>query len=312
MKAAICYEFGRPLVVEEVDIDAPRKGEVIIRTVAVGICHSDVHQIRGDWGGKAPLISGHEAAGIVDRVGEGVTSVRPGDPVVVSAIRSCGKCFNCIHGAAALCEGEFPLLDIETRVWSLGGTPLGRGHRVAAFAESILVDQSQVVPVPSDMPLDRAALLSCAVITGAGAVVNTAKVPIGSSVVVIGTGGVGLNAVQGAVLVAAYPIIAVDVLDNKLMAARAFGATHTVNGERDDPIKKVKELTFGRGADYVFVTVGSTTAMTQAFEMLPRSGHPGSRRGTQSRRDRSSPGHVGRGLGAEGHWKRHGKPSTER
>ena len=272
MKAAVCYEFGKPLIVEEVDIDSPQKGEVKVRTAAVAICHSDVHQIRGEWGGNPPIVSGHEASGIVDEVGEGVTLVEPGDAVVVSSVRSCGRCFYCTIGSPYKCGAEFPLLDKKVRLRNRRGIPLQHGNRVAGFAEYILVDQSQVVLVPADMPLDRACLLACAVITGVGAVVNTAKVELGSSVVVIGTGGVGLNAVQGAALVSAYPIIAVDILDSKLTAARAFGATHTINGKREDAIEVVRELTSGRGADYVFVTVGSTTAVAQGFEMTRMQG----------------------------------------
>ena len=272
MKAAVCYEFGKPLVVEEVDIDSPQEGEVIVRTAAVAICHSDIHEVRGEWGGNPPIVSGHEASGVVEEVGESVTLVKTGDAVVVSALRSCGRCFCCTTGSPGRCDGEFPLLDKQVRLRNKRGVPLQRGQRVAGFAECVLVDQSQAVPVPADMPLDRAALLACAVITGVGTVVNTARVEFGSSVVVIGTGGIGLNAIQGAALVAAYPIIAVDILDNKLTAARTFGATHTINGKREDPIKVVQELTSGRGVDYVFVAVGSTTAIAQGFDMLCTQG----------------------------------------
>src|SRR5207248_5124899 len=259
MKAAICYEFGQPLCVEDVEIDAPRKGEVKVRLAATGICHSDVHLIRGEWGGDLPVVAGHEAAGVVEEVGDDVMLTQPGDRVVVSLIRSCGRCFYCATGSPQQCEGTFAL-QTESRLHTRRGEPLRQGLLTAAFAEYTIVDQSQVVPVPDDMPLDRAALLACGVITGVGAVTNIAGVTPGSSVVVIGLGGVGLNAVQGAVLAGAYPIIALDVLDTKLTAARTFGATHTANAGRVDALSVVKDLTGGRRADYVFVAVGSPAA----------------------------------------------------
>ena len=170
-----------------------------------------------------------------------------------------------------MCEGAFALED-ESRLRNKRGEPIHQGINVAGFAEYAVVDQSQVVPVSIDTPLDRAALLACGVITGLGAVVNTAHVPPGSSVSVIGTGGVGLNALQGAVLAGAHPIIAVDILETKLAAARSFGALHTVNAAQADPVAAVKELTSGRGADYVFVTVGSQPAVEQGLNMIRRGG----------------------------------------
>src|SRR5262245_60861658 len=228
MKAAVCYAFGKPLVVEEVEIAAPQSGEVKVRLAATAICHSDVHLIRGEWGGDLPVVAGHESAGVVEEVGENVTLVRPGDAVVVSLLRACGRCFYCTTGLPHMCGARFAL-ERESRLRNQRGEALHQGIRTAGFAEYAVVDQSQVVKVPSDMPLDRAALLACGVITGLGAVVNTARVGPGESVVVIGTGGVGLNAIQGAVLAGAHPIVAVDRLDVKLAAAREFGATHTIN-----------------------------------------------------------------------------------
>jgi NDMA-dependent alcohol dehydrogenase len=271
MKAAVCYEFGKPLVVEEVAIDPPQAGEVKVRMAAAAICHSDVHLIRGEWGGELPIVAGHEASGIIDAIGPGVTHVTPGDHVVVSLLRQCGKCFHCTTGTPNICSGAFPL-DKESRLHNQKGDPLHHGIRTAAFAEYAIVDQTQVVKVPDELPLDSLALLACGVITGLGAVVNTAKVETGSSVVVIGTGGVGLNAIQGAVLRGAYPIIAVDLLDNKLAAARQFGATHTINASHQEPVEAVRELTNGRGADYAFVTVGSVSAGNQAFRMTRPGG----------------------------------------
>jgi len=268
IQAAVCYEFGRPLVVDEILLDPPQQGEVKVRIAATAICHSDVHLIRGEWGGRPPVVAGHESAGIVEEVGRNVTLTRPGDRVVVSLLRSCGRCFYCTTGAPHQCEGRFAL-DRETRLHTRRGQPIGQGNRTGSFAEYVVVDQSQVVAVPDEMPLDRAALLACGVITGFGAVVNTARVRPSSSVVVIGVGGVGLNSVQGAALSGAQPIIAVDLLDNKLAAAMAFGATHTLNAMHQHDLEyAVRELTSGRGADYCFVTVGSVEAVAQGFRLI--------------------------------------------
>jgi Zn-dependent alcohol dehydrogenase len=271
MKAAVCYEFGRPLVVKEVELDPPQTGEVKVKIAACAICHSDIHWIRGEWGGETPLVAGHEAAGIVTEVGSGVLDVQPGDQVVVSNLRSCGRCASCHLGRPYDCEADFAL-DHESRLRDSNGKALVQGLRTAAFAEYIVVDQSQVVQVPEDLPMDRACLLSCGVIAGLGAVVNTAQVALGSSVVVLGTGGVGLNSVQGAVLSGAAKIIAVDLLDHKLEAARHFGATHTVNAGHLDAVAAVQALTDGRGADYAFTTVGNSMAISQASRMIRKGG----------------------------------------
>lgn len=270
MKAAVCYEYGKPLVVEEVNIDPPKKGEVKVKLAAVAICHSDIHQVKESFSGNpkppAPFVSGHECAGYVEEVGEGVESVKPGDPAIVSHMSFCGKCYYCRTGRPHLCNYEFPLFK-ECRLSTKNGQRMMPVIGNGGFAEKVVVHESQVVKIPKDMPMDRAALLSCGVITGFGAVVNRAKVEPGASVVVIGTGGVGLNAIQGARFVGASPIIAVDVVDSKLEAAKFFGATHTINSKNEDPVKAVKQLTEGRGADYIFVAVGSNAAIVQAFWM---------------------------------------------
>ncbi len=248
---------------------------------AAAICHSDVHLIRGDWRQDFPVlgdeqtvgvVAGHEASGIVEEVGPGVTIVKPGDHVVVTLMRSCGRCFFCASGETHLCEGDYALTH-ETRMRTKDGKPLFQGLKTSAFAEQTVVDQSQLVPIPKEIPLESAALLACGVITGLGAVVNTAKVPPNSSVVVIGCGGVGLNSIQGAKLSGANPIIAVDLLENKLEAARQFGATHTINASAtSNPAAAVRELTKGRGADYAFVTVGVAEPVTDAIKMVRRGG----------------------------------------
>ncbi|MFC1991366.1 Zn-dependent alcohol dehydrogenase [Chloroflexota bacterium] len=266
MKAAVCYEFGKPLVVEEIDIDPPQRGEVKVRIGATAVCHSDIHAIKGELGGRVPMVPGHESAGYVEEVGETVTSVQPGDAVVVSLLASCRRCVYCVTGRPHLCEAKWPL-STESRLHNKQGQELGAMVMVAGFAEYVIVDESQTVKVPDEVPIDRAALLACGVITGFGAVVNRAKVEPLSSVVVVGIGGVGLNAVQGAAFSGGYPVIAVDISDYKLEAARTFGATHTVKASDENAVKNVQKLTEGRGADYVFVTVGSADAVQQGFSM---------------------------------------------
>jgi len=271
MQAAVCYEFGKPLIVEDIVIDPPQAGEVKVKLAATAICHSDVHLIRGEWGGEVPVIAGHESAGIVEAVGEGVTNVQPGDHVVVSLLRSCGRCFYCTTGAPYNCHGTFAL-DTQSRLRNAKGEKIHHGIRTASFAEYTIVEQTQCVKIPADIPLDCAALLACGVITGLGAVTNTAKIAPRSSVAVIGVGGVGLNSIQGAALSGARLIIAVDLLDNKLTAARTFGATHTVNASQENAVTAVQTLSGGDGIDYAFVTVGNAAAVSQAFDMIRAGG----------------------------------------
>jgi Zn-dependent alcohol dehydrogenase len=271
MKAAVCYEFGEPLVVDEIEIDPPHIGEVKVRIAASAISHSDIHLLRGELGGSTPVVAGHQAAGVVAEIGPGVTNVCPGDRVLVSLLRSCGRCFFCSIGRFYDCEGQFPL-DHESRLRTRDGVSVRQGIHTAAFAEYTVVDQSQVVRISENLPFDRACLLACGVITGVGAVVNTAQVKTGSSVVVMGTGGIGLNCVQGAVLSGAARIIAVDLLDNKLKAARRFGATHTINAKQHDAVTAVLALTEGRGCDYAFVAAGNSGAIVQASRMIRKGG----------------------------------------
>jgi NDMA-dependent alcohol dehydrogenase len=266
LKAAVCYEVGKPLVVEDVKLDPPKQGEVKVKLAATAICHSDIHFFKGELPGKLPFVGGHESAGYVEEVGKGVTTVKPGDPVVLSLLVSCGKCKYCITGRSHMCNAVWPL-DTETRMHNMKGQDLVMLLKTASFAEYTVVDQSQLVKIPADMPMDRASLLACGVITGFGAVVNRAHVEVMSSCVIIGIGGVGLNAVQGAAISGAYPVIAVDISDKKLKAAKTFGATHTVNSSKEDAVKEIMKLTGGAGADYVFITVGSTAAIAQGFAM---------------------------------------------
>lgn len=271
MKAAVCYEMGKPLIIEDVSVDAPGPGEVKVRMAATAICHSDIHGLKGELGPRVPVIGGHESAGYVDAVGAGVTGVKPGDTVVVSLIASCGHCRYCLQGQPHLCI-ERSTLGNMSKFHNKKGESIFQMFKVGSLAEYTVVEQSQVVKIPGDIPLDRAALLGCAVITGFGSVVWRAQVKALSSVVVIGTGGVGLNAIQAAAFSGAYPVIAVDILDSKLKAAKEFGATHLVNASQGDTIEAVKKITSGFGADYVFVTVGGASSVKQGYQMTGKRG----------------------------------------
>jgi Zn-dependent alcohol dehydrogenase len=271
VKAAVCQEYGQPLVIEDLELDGPGPDEVRVKLAACAICHSDIHYIEGAWGGTVPVLCGHEASGTVEETGAGVGSVGAGDHVVVTLIRSCGQCFYCVQGDPTQCETQFAL-DRASPLRRAGGEPVRQGLRTGAFAEYVVVHESQVVAIPKSVPFEAAAILACGVITGLGAVVNTAKVPAGASVAVIGTGGVGLNSVQGAQLCGANPIIALDTVASKLETAKAFGATHGIDAASDHAAEAVRELTDGRGVDYVFMTVGSTTAVEQGLGLLRPSG----------------------------------------
>jgi S-(hydroxymethyl)glutathione dehydrogenase/alcohol dehydrogenase len=275
MKAAVCYELGKPLVVEDVDIDSPGKGQIKIRNVASAICHSDVHMFKGEspGGDMLPLVGGHESAGIIEEVGEGVTSLKPGDHVVVSFMAySCGKCKSCLIGRPHMCTQKPPFAKKAGGLRTKKGQNIAQGVGLNGFSEYTLADEGMTVKIPEDMPLDRASLLTCGVATGFGAVVNRAEVKPFSSVAVIGVGGVGINSIQGALFSGAYPIIAVDTLDSKLKLACEFGASHGVNARTEDPVGGVKNLTDSEGVDYVFVTVGNVNAMQQGYSMLAQRG----------------------------------------
>lgn len=272
MKAAVCREFGAKLTIEDVDLAPPGPGEVRVKLAACAICHSDITFADGGWGGTLPAVYGHEAAGTVTEIGAGVNHLLPGDHAVVTLIRSCGACPACSAGRQVLCDTTFPL-DERTPLTVRGtGEKLVHGLRTAAFAEEVVVHGSQAVAIPADVPLDAAALLACGVLTGAGAVLNTAGVRAGESVVVIGTGGVGLNAVQGAVLAGASPVIALDLSPSKREAALSFGATHAFDPRDPKLADDIRAANGGRLSDYVFVTVGAKAAFDQAGGLLGRGG----------------------------------------
>jgi S-(hydroxymethyl)glutathione dehydrogenase / alcohol dehydrogenase len=277
VKAAILYEVKQPLQVEDVDLDNPHRGEVLVRIEAAGVCHSDYHFMNGDLPIGLPCVLGHEGAGVVEQVGEGVTTVAPGDHVVLLFRPNCGHCEFCSQGRPALCwmagklRNTGRLLDGTSRL-SRGGQELKHFLGVSCFAERTVVPEQGVVPIPKDIPMEVAALVGCAVMTGVGAVMNTAHVTPGAAVLVIGAGGVGLNCVMGAALVGAEPIIVADLVDSKLETAMDFGATHLVNAKTHDLVEGVRELTNGEGVDFSFEAIGNPRAMTQAFECLRRGG----------------------------------------
>ena len=269
MRAAVCRAFGAPLAIEELAIAPPGPGEVAAAVEACAVCHSDVAYAAGAWGGALPAVYGHEAAGRVTAVGAGVRGFAVGDRVLVTLIRACGACPACAGGAPTSCahawdEGPSPLRDAD-------GVVVAQGMKTAAFAEAVVVDASQLVALPDDLPADLACLLACGVVTGVGAVVNTAKIRPGARVAVIGAGGVGLNAIQGAALAGAVQIVAVDLAAAKLEDARAFGATDGV-AAGPDAMAEVRAVTGGRGVDAAFVTVGAPAAIGSAAEALAAGG----------------------------------------
>jgi S-(hydroxymethyl)glutathione dehydrogenase/alcohol dehydrogenase len=271
VRAAVCRAFGRPLQIEDLRLAPPRSGEVKIAVRACAICHSDIHFADGAWGGTLPAVYGHEAAGVVEEVGPDVRRVQPGDSVVVSLLRSCGRCFFCERDETHLCEGEFPG-DRVARISTRDGEPVVQAMHTGAFAEEVVVHESQVAGIPPSLPHEIASLLGCSVVTGLGAVLDRAEVPAGSSVVVVGTGGVGLSSIQGALLSGADPIIASDISPAKRDTARLFGATHAIDPLSGNSTEEVRVLTGRRGADYVFVAVGRVDAIVQGLTYVRRGG----------------------------------------
>lgn len=271
MHAAVCRAFGAPLTIEKVVLAPPGPNEVAVAIRAVAICHSDIVFAEGGWGGALPAIFGHEAAGTVVETGAGATEFAPGDEVVVTMVRACGACPCCHRGIPGSCERP-EIGSAAPRIIDAEGQPLVQGLKTAAFAEHVVVHESQLVTTPMGFGHERAALLACGVLTGYGAVTNTADVPAGASVAVIGAGGVGLNAVQAAAIRGADPVVAIDLARDKLQAAEIFGATHCVDGLTEDAVAAVMRVTGGRGVDFAFVTVGAAKAMAQSYEMLAPGG----------------------------------------
>jgi S-(hydroxymethyl)glutathione dehydrogenase/alcohol dehydrogenase len=272
MKAAVLREINKPLSIEDVAIDDPAPHEVLIRTAAAGVCHSDLHFQNGAYPYPTPAVLGHESAGIVERVGSEVRYVKAGDPVITCLSVFCGHCDYCTKGRPVLCSKEDTRRrkDEKSRL-SKDGKPVWQFLDLSSYAEQMLVHENAVVKIDREMPLDRAALIGCGVMTGAGAVMNTARIPAGSTVAVIGCGGVGLAAIQGARIAGASRIIAVDTVASKLELAKRMGATDAVNAKLGDPVEQVKELT-GGGVEYSFEAIGLKRTAEQSFEMLRAGG----------------------------------------
>lgn len=272
MKAAVLRQAHQPLSIEDVDASTPGPHEVLVRTVAAGVCHSDVHFQQGLYPTPMPVVLGHESAGIIEAVGSEVGYVKPGDRVITCLSVFCGHCDYCTTGRPNLCDRvDVQRGEHEPPRLSQGGEMMHQFANLSSYAEQMLIHEHAVVKVREDMPLDRAALIGCGVTTGMGAVMNTAKVPPGSTVAVIGCGGVGLSAVQGAVIAGAGRIIAVDTLPAKLELAQICGATDLVNAAEGDPVKQVKDLT-GGGVEYSFEAIGLKITAEQAFYMLATGG----------------------------------------
>ena len=275
MKAAVLYEANRPLEIEDLEQEGPRAGEARVRVMATGVCHSDWHIANGDWASPLPMVLGHEAAGLVEEVGAGVSTVRAGDHVIFSFRPHCGRCFYCSTGRTILCDGHTAergvMLDGTFRLRHRG-QGIYQMARIGTFSERVVCPAEMLVPIRPEMPWPQAALIGCCVPTGVGAVVRCAQVEAGASVLVIGCGGVGLNVVQGARLAGARTIIASDLLDAKLAFARDFGATHTVNASREDVGEAARDLTGGRGVDYAFDAIGGEQTTLQILDAVRPGG----------------------------------------
>jgi alcohol dehydrogenase len=266
-----------PLQVLNLDLDHPRAREVLVRVAGAGICHSDLAVVAGIRKLPLPIALGHECSGYVEETGSEVTRVKKGDPVVISYVPSCGRCVYCASGLPALCDlgrsanSQGILLDGGTRIRD-GQRQIHHHLGVSAFSDHVVVSEQAVIPMKVDFAIEKLALFGCAVLTGIGAVVNSARVQAGRTVAVFGCGGVGLNVIQGSHLAGARQIIAIDVLDSKLAMSKTFGATDTVNSSRDDPVEQIRNLTGGLGVDYSFEAIGNTKVMEIAFRSTKKSG----------------------------------------
>ncbi len=274
--AAVMYQHNQPVVVEELELDEPKASEVLVRTAASGVCHSDLSVVTGAIYYNAAVALGHEGAGVIEQVGDQVTGFRPGDHVILSFVSYCGTCRLCQMGKVCLCESyDIPRgfqLDSTYRLHNSSGDGILQMARIATMSEYMVVPQQNLVKIDKHHPLEKAALVGCAVTTGVGAVLNTAKVEPGSSVAVIGTGGVGLNVIQGAAIAEAKQIIAIDITEKKLDFAKNFGATDTVNASAGDPVEAVHELTDTLGVDYAFEVIGNPKTILQAYNMVRAAG----------------------------------------
>ena len=272
MKAAVLHEQKKPMVIEEVSISKPGPREVLVRPVAIGVCHSDLHFLDGSYPYMLPTILGHESAGIVEEVGRDVTYVKKGDHVITCLSAFCGHCEQCLTGHMSLCDKvETQRTPQDEPRLSQGGKPVHQFLNLSSFAELMLIHEHALVKIREDMPMDRAALIGCSTTTGVGAVFHTAGVEPGSKVAVIGCGGVGLAAINGAAIAGAGQIIAVDMVPSKLELAKIMGATDVVNARECDAVGEVIEMTKG-GCHYTFEAIGLKATAEQAFKMLKSGG----------------------------------------
>lgn len=276
MKAAVLRAYRAPLSIEDIDLLPPREGEIRIRFAASGICHSDMTRIEGARPSALPIVLGHEASAYVEELGPGVDGLAPGDRVVLSFLYDCGRCFYCRTGHPNLCEIGIAMLRGGTM--PDGTTRLRKGDEVlhhmtvSSFAEQAVVPAHCATKIPDGMPMDIAALIGCAVLTGTGAVFNAAPVRAGDSVLVVGAGGVGLNTVQAAAIAGASVILVSDMNPEKLAMAKSFGATHLVNPRDADPVAKARELTAGRGVDFAFEAIGNIATIQQCYDAIRPAG----------------------------------------
>ncbi len=276
MKAAILHEVNKPLSVEDIQIDEPQGQEVVVKLAGSGVCHSDLSAIKGDMPQPLPIVMGHEGAGIVEKVGPGVTMLQPGDHVILMVSYSCGKCRYCVEGKPTMCIGNMDTLAMASlpggaKRLHKGDQEIGHFMGIASFAEYAIVNERQAVKIRDDAPLDVVCLLGCGVSTGIGAAIYTAGVRPGESIAVYGCGGVGLSAVMGAKLAGAGKTIAIDTLDQKLKMAKELGADVLINAKEEDPQSKVMEVT-GGGADYAIECIGNVDVMASAFGALRGGG----------------------------------------
>jgi S-(hydroxymethyl)glutathione dehydrogenase / alcohol dehydrogenase len=271
MKAAIFRKVGEPLTVESVQVDEPGRREVLVRTFATGVCHSDLHVVDGlgRWSLDRPMVLGHEGAGVVEAVGPDVTTLQKGDHVVACLSGFCGSCPQCLSGHPNLCTGGLVSRpDSEPPRLSQDGQSLQQFTGVGSYAEYMLLHENSLVKIADDLPLDRAALVGCGVLTGVGAALRSSGLEAGQTVAVFGCGGVGMSIIQGARIGGASQIIGLDQFDTKLDMAKTVGATHLVNTSKEDPIQAIRALTGGAGVDHAFEAVGNPTLVRQAIESL--------------------------------------------
>jgi S-(hydroxymethyl)glutathione dehydrogenase/alcohol dehydrogenase len=275
VKAAVLFESNKPMPIVELDQSEPKTGEVRVKMSAAGVCASDHHVMTGDNPTPMPIVLGHEGAGVVDTVGPGVTMVKQGDRCVLSFVPSCGHCRSCRTGIPNICDTNRETgtrqYDGTCRLYTSDGTEVHQFAKLGVFAESVVIPQQACYPMPNDVPMEVAALIGCSVATGVGGVINQPNMRAGMTVAVIGAGGVGLNAIQGAALMNASRVIAVDIHDHKLEFAYKFGATDVINANDQDAVAAIQEMT-GDGVDFAFDTFGHKLTTEQAYKATRKGG----------------------------------------